>query len=438
MLNVSTQNSNVKVKKFETPLEAVSQAQQEAAATGATVLPAILFQQGSRAMLSTAFPIPIVRSRLQLNPTKKAGTVDEVRSATNRPTMPEHVENVKNYIKSNIGGTYIVPPLTLNVRQPINVYMADFPSALMVVHLVLPLTARLEITDGGHRKAAIDSLAAELSDENLARLDQDAISVMITVEEDMSQIHQDFADCSKTKALPKSQLAAYDRRNPANGVVLDLIERCELFKGKIDSTSKTLSKKSTKLFLTNQVRQMVKEMLTGQYAMADEAFEAKAKELLGSSEDPRYKDIVSKFTAFVDRVTSAISVLKEISELSEGPPRYRITELREEGWVCLMATGLVIIGRIGFELFKNQMADWEEYADKLGAIDWRKTGAIWQGNIIMDGRVMTQQTPVKTAVAVVRKSIGLLPAQGELPTDETELSTDQGELPAKQAVVSAA
>src|SRR5208283_2059160 len=102
------------------------------------------------------------------------------------------------------------------------------------------------------------------------------ISVMITMEGSLDQIHQDFADASKTKALPKSQLAAYDRRNPANGMVIDLLERCPIFMGKIDSTSKTLSKNSTKLFLTNQVRQMVKELLVGQYAMHDAVFEVQA------------------------------------------------------------------------------------------------------------------------------------------------------------------
>ena len=130
----------------------------------------------------------------------------------------------------------------------------------------------MEITDGGHRKAAIDRLWAELDDERSAEFDQDAVSVMITIEDDLGQIHQDFADCSKTKALPKSRLAAYDRRNPANGLVLDLIDRCDIFKGKIDSTSKTLSVKSANLFLTNQVRQMVKELLVGDYALADICF----------------------------------------------------------------------------------------------------------------------------------------------------------------------
>src|SRR5262249_5176645 len=154
-------------------------------------------------------------------------------------------------------------------------------------------------TDGAHRVAAADKAAASMSDDQLQLFDQDAIAVMITMEGDIDQIHQDFADASKTKALPKSQLAAYDRRNPANGMVIDLIEQCPVFKGKIDSTSATLSKKSTKLFLTNQIRQMVKELLVGQYAMQDALFETRAHDLLGTGDAVPYKTARDQYVSFV-------------------------------------------------------------------------------------------------------------------------------------------
>lgn len=408
-LPVST--SNVTIKRFQTVDEAQRAASQESAATGGNMLPAILFRQGQRWMLTTAFLIPMIRNRLQTNHAAKRGTVDEVLSATNRPVMPDHVESVKNYLKSNIGKKYILPPLTLNARQPISVYVADYESTLMAVTIVIPQNVRLEITDGGHRKTALDATADELPAELLDLFHGDAVSVMITIEDDLAQIHQDFADASKTKALPKSQLAAYDRRNPANGIVLDLIERCPLFKGRIDSTSATLSKNSNKLFLTNQVRQMVKELLVGAYAMADDQFEAKAKELLSSSEAPQYRLELERFVAFVNRVTNAIPILRQIATVPEaGVASQRIADLRNQGWVCLQATGLVVIGRIGYELLKNEVDGWEEYADRLGQLDWRKMAPIWQGNIIQQGgKVMTQQTPVKGAVAAVRKEIGLEP-----------------------------
>ncbi len=66
----------------------------------------------------------------------------------------------------------------------------------------------------------------ELGEVTAERLRQDSIAVMVTCEDDLKQIHQDFADCSKTKTLPASLLSIYDTRNPGNRLVFDIEERC--------------------------------------------------------------------------------------------------------------------------------------------------------------------------------------------------------------------
>jgi DNA sulfur modification protein DndB len=406
-MSIST-TSRVNPRKYPTAKEAQEAAMMEAASTAGLLLPAVMFQQGQRSMLATALPMPHVRRRLQVNSAPARGGVDEVRGMTNRPIMSDHVASIKGYLQENVGKRYILPPVTLNVRQAINVYMPDYPSTLTSVWIVVPGNTRLEITDGAHRAAAADKVASALNDDQLELFDQDGVCVMITMEENLDQIHQDFADASKTKALPKSQLAAYDRRNPANGMVIDLIERCPVFKGKIDSTSKTLSKKSTKLFLTNQVRQMIKELLVGQYAMPDAVFEAQAKNLLGSADTPNYIAARDQYVGFVNRVAQAIPVWREIANLPEGGVQHaKITDLRSQGLICLTATGLVLIGRIGHELIKNNAA-WDDYADRLGsAIDWNRDAEIWQGNIVSGGKIQNQQAPVRRGFEAVCAKIGL-------------------------------
>jgi DNA sulfur modification protein DndB len=283
----------VKMIKVESPQTPVMLAQEEASNTGGMALPGVLFKQGERYCISTAIPMRRIRSRLlEVKSAKARGTVSDVQQATNRPVMSDHVDNIASYLRDNVGARYILPPMTLNVQEPISVYMPHYVKAshFGAVHYVIPETAHLSVTDGGHRTTAIIEAYNGMSPEQRAEFDRDAVSVMITLEGKISQVHQDFADCSKTKALPASQLAAYDRRNPANGIVLDMISQCQLFGDKIDSTSQTLSKGSTNVFLTNQVRQLVKELLVGDYAMADDQFEAKAKQLLGSSDTPHYKE----------------------------------------------------------------------------------------------------------------------------------------------------
>jgi DNA sulfur modification protein DndB len=80
--------------------------------------------------------------------------------------------------------------------------------------------------------------------------------------------NQDFADANKAKPLPPGLLAVYDMRNPANRVVIELERNVSIFRGRIDSTSKTLSKNSSLLYTANQLRQFVKVFLTGSWQMS--------------------------------------------------------------------------------------------------------------------------------------------------------------------------
>jgi DNA sulfur modification protein DndB len=385
-------------------------AQDEASNTGGLALPGVLFRQGSRYCVSTAIPMRRVRTRiLAVNSAKERGTVADVQAATNRPMMKDHVSQIANYLHDNVGDRYILPPMTLNVQQSLTVYKPHYVGDFGAVFLVIPETAQLSVTDGGHRTTAIAEAYEKMSEDKRASFDRDAVSVMITLEGSLDQVHQDFADCSKTKPLPKSQLAAYDRRNPANGIVLDLIRDCPLFNDKIDSTSKTLSSQSPHLFLTNQVRQLVKEFLAGDYALADADFENKALAILGSNGTAVYASELAKFTDYVNQVTKVVPVLNEIAKLPNGTPRNIIKDRRNEGWICLTATGMVILGRIGHELFKGQHSDWATYVEKIGRVNWRRDGALWQGNIVRAGKMTTQRAPVRVAVEKLRREIGLVP-----------------------------
>lgn len=406
---------NVALKLHPDPDKAAVAANVEASNTSGFSLVGILFRQGARYCISAAFPIKRVLASLQVDAAARRGGVTDVLDATNRPVMPDHVDNIVDYLCENSNGKYILPPMTLNVQQRVSVHMPDYQSETMPVHVVIPMSAKLSVTDGGHRQAAIIEALRRMQAEQRDEFEKDSVSVMITLEADREQVHQDFADCSKTKALPPSQLAAYDRRNPANGLVLDLIKACPLFRDKIDATSKTLSKNSHHLFLTNQVRQLVKELLVGDYGLADDQFEQKAKDILGANQTPAYAEVLERFSDYVNRVTKAIPVLSEIAGL-EGIPLNKVKDFREEGHICLTATGLVILGRIGHELFKERSAQLVAVTERLGTIDWTRNAAIWQGNIVRAGKMTTQRAPVRIAAEKVRRGIGL-PANPKLDAD---------------------
>jgi DNA sulfur modification protein DndB len=324
--------------------------------------------------------------------------------------MADHARAIARFVKTNMNKPYILPPMTLNVHQQIRMYVPDYPSDIISCVIVIPRTAKISVTDGGHRLTALMNLSKQLDSEQLSELDAQSIAVMISFETDPLQSHQDFADASRTKPLPPSLIAAYDLRNPANGLVIDLISECPLFKGKIDSTSKTLSKKSNRLFLTNHIRQMVKTMLTGDPSLLDDVFVKKATDLLSERGSPDYEAEKARIREFINILSSHLLVFSEIVPLLEGRERDLISERRSEGYICLSVTGLLIMAKIAYELFTHprMYPDWRIYAQRLGEeIDWRKTAPIWQNNIISSGKSFSNKGPLVKAVEAVKSAIGM-------------------------------
>jgi hypothetical protein len=162
------------------------------------------------------------------------------------------------------------------------------------------------------------------------------------------------------------------------------------------------------LFLANQVRQLVKELLTGSYGTQDSDFVRRANEQL--AREDQYREVLARYSEYVNYLSGVIPVWKDIARVKAGSlEASQIPAKRQEGWVCLTATGLNLIGRIGHTLFTKGVPNWKEYADRMGQIDWRKTATMWQGNIIQGQKVMTQQAPLKAAFTTLSNEIQLDP-----------------------------
>jgi hypothetical protein len=91
---------------------------------------------------------------------------------------------------------------------------------------------------------------------------------------------------------------------------------------------------------------------------------------------------------------------------------------------CLTATGLVVLGLIGHEIMIAKTApNWEEYAKRLGALDWRRSAAHWQGILVNAGKIITTPASAKAAVTKVRELIEWSPDLGSpvLASDPIDL-----------------
>jgi DNA sulfur modification protein DndB len=300
-------------KMTQTLEEAQIQAQQEAANVMGTTIPVMIFRQGRRTHLTGAVPMGFIADKILVQGAEKRSRLADAKSALNRPEDPSHTAVIAKYLFDNYKEKYILPPLTLNLRQRVSAYVPGYNAEIKPGYLVVPRTAALAVTDGQHRTKAIIDLLLKLDAENAELFAADAVAMMITCESDLSQIHQDFADCSRTKPLPPSQVAVFDQRNPANRLLLQMEDRCLLFKGRIDPTSKSLSKNSIFLFLANQLRQLVKELVCGSFAMPDADFEKRATQQLGT--EAKMEAALNKYAEFLNYLTGKIPVWNEISKL---------------------------------------------------------------------------------------------------------------------------
>lgn len=393
-------------------VEQARQAAMEAAsASGGRVFPCIVFRQGGRTMLSTSFPMAFAARYVQPDSATKGGNP---RTTTNRPLMLDHVKTIHEYLVSN-PHDYILPPVTLNVLQlpPLHVLRGNFP--MRAGFMVLDDAMRFHVTDGQHRIAAIAGTGTGKSgvpgvlDQDGSNFDGDSIAVLIVVEPDLERIHQDFADAARTKQIPASLLAAYSTREPVNRVLTKVVDGSRLLKGRVDETSKTLPKFSQSIFLLNQVRGLIKELLVRDYAIAEEALARLASRQLDTAE--KLNAFVTQTLQLLDTLTDNMMPWDKIVTLpTSGGPANQIPDFRRD-YINMTATGLVIIGRVAFEINKaidaaERLAKYTELATK---IDWRRNGEIWQNTIVTkDGKIVTNRGPVNLAANRVKEQLGLL------------------------------
>jgi DNA sulfur modification protein DndB len=398
---------NLTIRRTELFAAAQQQAMEEALKTLGQVLPVILFRQGNRVNLSGGMTFGMVSKLLHSRSVKQWDTIEGVAATTNRPEDKKHSDEIADYILSNRKSKYYLGTLVLNIQEPLTLYTSQAESKMQPAYLVLPKTARVSIIDGQHRQSAIKKALDRLPPDQFQEFANECISVLITCETDASQINQDFADANKAKPLPPGLLAVYDMRNPANRVVIELERNVSIFRGRIDSTSKTLSKNSSLLYTANQLRQFVKVFLTGSWQMSLVDFEKTVHDLL-DVEDGVFEREVSKAIEYANYLAERIPVWRQIAHLPAGrKTSAQIRNLRQDGYVCLTAVGLTIIARIGHEIFKVAGTDWQSYADRLAALDWRNSGAFWQGNVVSGSRIMNQNDSMHLAVDKVRTAIGL-------------------------------
>ena len=406
-------NEPLIIREGNTSEDAAIKAYRIAMETHREAVPVQIFKQGKREIICGALPVRVIKRLLKYNATTKGTTAESAISTTNRPVDKNHVKAITTYLTNALetGENYILPPLTLNATGGMTIVVPQGDSEIKSGFAILPDETGVLITDGQHRFLAIEQVANDKVGTTEGNEFMNAsVPIMMTIGSQPNQMHQDFADAGKTKALPPSLLAVYDTKQPANHAVMEICENLPLMKGRVDATSNSLRKGSELIFLVNQVRQFVKHSLTGTSAN-EQRFAEEAKAAMTNPES-RERWIKSRI-AFLKVITELIPDWNEIAQLS--PPGgadsartlERTKEIKQRENVPLNGAFLTALGLVSYEVLKEVTGaskDEPELIDEirkrlepLKEIDWARSAQIWDGNIVTGGKIRTQGSAVKAA-----------------------------------------
>lgn len=318
-------------------------------------------------------------------------------------------EAIGDYLVNN-RSDYVLPAITASVSaemafEPVHVTGAS--GSIGLLHI--PMEATLLINDGQHRRSGI-----ELAIKKAPALAKETVAVTIYYDQGLERSQQMFADINAKQVKPSSAInALYDRRNPFNTWVLQVIAKLPGIAARIDMENSSVAAKSYKLW------SLV-------------AFKKALSLLTGLTE----KSIVQVEDAKLAEITEF--VLKFFAECSERIPDWRqmvtgqiaAIEVREHFVIghAVWLEGLAVFarhalftghqvehGRLDEGVIRPDHALWERL-EALSKVDTRKSALMWDRRCVVLGKMQKTSDGVNGTAAQLLKL-----ANAELPATMRDL-----------------
>ncbi len=225
--------------------------------------------------------------------------------------------------------------------------------------LLLPQGAKLDTTDGAHRRSQIVEIlnSGKISDDAKGALKRNAVDVKIVFESSRSDSHQDFADCGKAKAIPKSMVTTFDIRDRRNALTRELVKANPFLTAYVDATASNvnLSSKSRMIWSTSAIRMFIGHVIE-HHPDTNLSDDEKTE---GASD-------------FVEALVRHLLQLKALDKArKEKNAEVTTGALRDVkgGDVALRGVGMAVFAR-AFLYCKEEEIDYDVMAAKLATIDW--------------------------------------------------------------------
>lgn len=340
----------------------------------------LFFNQGKRKMVQINIPAHDLPILLQAKPSEN----NNPDSGKNRPVIPGHANEVKDYLLKRIkrDKPWILGTLTANI-DPKKVKLIELARGIGLV--VIPRGVKLDITDGQHRKQAIHELVESSNGELIGDND---FPITLVLEENFNQCQSDFRDMAQSKALDKSLLLSFGEFEGRVGINKNLIQQVPMFTNKTETIKNTPSTKKKLIYTTNFIAQMVSC-----------AFANNPKVEL------EYLDVDQATNALVSCLNKFFSECSHTRHIFEIPLEYLTSEqvdtFKED---CLLGryVGLEVLGRLLNNAYNKENCHFDSVKiSQLSQIDWARNGQLWSGNIVtIDPNPKNPAKPYKISVSL--------------------------------------
>ena len=294
-----------------------------------------------------------------------------------RKLRKSRIPALKNYILNN-PNDYIFSSLTASVDGNMKFIQTSSTLGDKIGRLYISMESRLLINDGQHRRQAIEEALNENPD-----LGHDMISVVFFEDKGLKRSQQMFSDLNKNSVKPtKSLNILYDHRDEFAKFIVTISHELEIFSGRVELEKTAISNRSTKFFTLNGIADATRKFLgikgtkisIEQQNMAKEFWNEITKNI------PEWQLLVQK------RVTAS--------------------ELRQE-YAHSHTNLLNSLGIVGNVLVNDHPSDWKQKLTSLRDINWSRTNPDWEGQLMLNGRMLKSKLGIELAANTILKKCGV-------------------------------
>ena len=244
--------------------------------------------------------------------------------------------------------------------------------------LYISMNSKLLINDGQHRRKAIEEAL-----KTMPELGNDTISVVFFADKGLKRSQQMFADLNKHAVKPTTSLGIlYDHRDAYSMFIVKLANNVEIFRDRVELEKTTISNRSTKFFTLSGISEAIKHLLSHNTKIISE-------------EQERF---VIEFWNEVARNIPEWNLLLE-KKVSSG-------ELRKN-FVHSHSNLLSTLGIVGAVLLKKYPNEWKEKLKGLREIGWSRTDKMWDGRLVMEGKMLKTKIGMELAANAILNSLGI-------------------------------